>query len=197
MTCFLAAWSLRRRIKKLPQTLDKTLGHTLDTIKTSLVGESSLAGQSHCGKDELLKTSEDSVAHTPETTKTSSEIYPMRFVDSMHLSKVLQNSVQSEKDHEDNDEEHPGLDPATPALVDDTDEETEDDVHAFDHPSTYVDQPWIWIPADHLGLSSLLVKELMDAGVCASDAGAEMREDRTVEVSRNPPDEKWSGGYNA
>ena len=196
MTCFPAAYSLRRRIKKLPQALDKTLSHTLDTIKTSLVGESSLAGQSHSGKDELLKTSEDSVAHTLET-KTSSEVYPMRYVDSMHFSKVLQKSVQSEKDHEGNDEEHPSLDPATPALVDDTDEESEDDVHAFDHPSTYVDQPWIWIPTDHLGLSSLLVKELMDVGVCASDAGAEMREDGTVEVSRNPPDEKWSGGYNA
>ena len=115
----------------------------------------------------------------------------------MHFSKVLQKSVQSEKDHESNDEEHPSLDPTTPVLVDNTDEETEDDVHAFDHPSTYVDQPWIWIPADHLGLSSLLVKELMDVGVYASDVGAEMREDGTVEVSRNPPDEKWSGGYNA
>lgn len=185
-------------MKKLPQALDKTIGHTLDTIKTSLVGESSLAGQSHSGKDEFMKASEDSVAQTPGT-KASSEVYRMRSVNSMRFSKVVQKSVQSEKDHEGNDEEHPGLglDPTTPALVDDTDEETEDDVHAFDHPSTYVDQPWIWIPADHLGLSSLLVKELMGAGVCASDVGAEMREDGTVEVSRNPPDEKWSGGYNA
>ena len=102
-----------------------------------------------------------------------------------------------EGDDEEQREELPGLDSRTPALIDDTDTDEENDAHAFDHPSTYVDQPWIWIPADHLGLSSVLVKELMNAGVCASDVGAEMREDGTVEVSRNPPDEKWCGGHDA
>lgn len=82
-------------------------------------------------------------------------------------------------------------------LTDDSDDSDEDDVHAFDHPSIYVEQPWIWIPKDHLGLSGLLVKELQDAGINASDLGAEMQEDGIVEVTRNPPDEEWAGGHDA
>lgn len=92
----------------------------------------------------------------------------------------------------------PTFDSAAPAMQDsDSSEEEDEDDHAFDHPSTYVDQAWIWIPKDTLGLSELLVKDLKDAGVEASDVGANMDEHGVVEVTRNPPDEDWSGGHDA
>ena len=63
--------------------------------------------------------------------------------------------------------------------------------HVFDHPSMYMEQRWIWIPRDHLGLSKVLVEELWEAGVFASDEGAVMDKKGIVEVTRNPPDEEW------
>lgn len=91
----------------------------------------------------------------------------------------------------------PVFDPAAPAVEDSDSSSSEEDDgdHAFDHPSTYIDQPWIWLPKDSLGLSELLVSELKEAGVDASDIGAAMDEEGVVEVSRNPPDEEWSGGH--
>ncbi|QRW21263.1 tranport-associated late exocytosis protein [Rhizoctonia solani] len=62
------------------------------------------------------------------------------------------------------------------------------DEFAFDHPNTYKDAPWIWIP--QYGV----VKELHAAKVEASDEGAEMDEKGVVIVKRNPPEEAWSGG---
>jgi hypothetical protein len=58
-----------------------------------------------------------------------------------------------------------------------------------------VDQPWIWIPQDALGFSAVLVEDLTAAGVDASDLGSMMDARGTVEVTRNPPDEEWSGGH--
>ncbi|QRV93773.1 tranport-associated late exocytosis protein [Ceratobasidium sp. AG-Ba] len=90
--------------------------------------------------------------------------------------------------------------PAAPALKtsmkSDSDSEDDSDLDdfAFDHPSTYKDAPWIWIPKDKLGISDVLVKELHEAKVEASDEGAFMDEKGVVEVKRNPPDEAWSGG---
>ncbi|KAF5364658.1 hypothetical protein D9758_005530 [Tetrapyrgos nigripes] len=75
------------------------------------------------------------------------------------------------------------------------DEEDLDD-HAFDHPSTYVEQRWIWVPKDRLGLSKVIIQELKDAGVEASDDGATMDKKGVVEVTRNPPDEVWEDGHN-
>ncbi|KAF7376421.1 hypothetical protein MSAN_00057600 [Mycena sanguinolenta] len=90
------------------------------------------------------------------------------------------------------------VDPAAPVDLSDedvsSDEEEEQDDHAFDHPSTYVEQPWIWIPKDRLGLSKLLVDDLHASGVDASDLGAVMDKKGIVEVTRNPPDEEWYGG---
>lgn len=71
------------------------------------------------------------------------------------------------------------------------------DVHGFDHPSTYEHQPWVWLPRDSLGISSVLVREFQAAGVETSDEGAVMDEKGTVEVTRNPPDEDWEGGHDA
>ncbi|KAF9467356.1 DUF221 family protein [Collybia nuda] len=93
----------------------------------------------------------------------------------------------------------PVFDPAAPAVTnlsdDDDDDDDDNDEHAFDHPSTYVDQPWIWLPHDQLGLSGLLTNDLKAAGVDASDVGASMDERGIVEVTRNPPDEEWRGGH--
>jgi hypothetical protein len=80
----------------------------------------------------------------------------------------------------------------------DDDDEPQDkadfDEHAFDHPSTYKAQPCVWIPRDTLGLSGVLVKELMLVGITASDEGAVMDDKGIVEVLRSPPDEEWLEG---
>ncbi|KAF9528530.1 DUF221 family protein [Crepidotus variabilis] len=91
----------------------------------------------------------------------------------------------------------PVIDDAAPALRDEDSEEEDDEPndHAFDHPSAYVDQAWVWIPKDDLGLSEILVQELRKLGVDASDVGASMDHKGIVEVTRNPPDEDWNGGH--
>lgn len=194
--------SLRRRIKKTTKKLD----NTLDTIKSNLVGESSSVKIR--GDVDSPKASEDTIAEATGM-KESLDLYRMRSLEPTasrisHSSKASKASKESKcskkgKRKGDKSPELPILDPPTAALTDDEDddEEEDDDVHAFDHPSTYVDQPWIWIPKDQLGLSSFLVKELQDSGVSASDVGAEIKEDGIVEVSRNPPDEDWSGGHDS
>ncbi|KAJ7747247.1 DUF221 family protein [Mycena metata] len=95
----------------------------------------------------------------------------------------------------------PPFDPPAPAGVDlsdedvSSDEEEEQDDHAFDHPSTYVGAQWVWLPRDRLGLSKLLVDDLHAVGVDASDIGAVMDEKGVVEVTRNPPEDEWDGGF--
>lgn len=71
------------------------------------------------------------------------------------------------------------------------------DVHGFDHPSTYAEQPCVWVPRDPLGLSGVIVREYRAAGVEVSDEGALMDAKGNVEVNRGPPDEDWVGGYDA
>lgn len=97
------------------------------------------------------------------------------------------------------------IDAPAPALIDrdgdgkleesDTDEFLED--HAFDHPSTYQDQRWIWIPKweAHPELSETLVNDIKAAKVEAADVGATIDEGGNVDVSRGPPDEVWGGGH--
>lgn len=109
-------------------------------------------------------------------------------------------SVASQKTEESEESVAVRMDPPALAEIDlsDDDEgedEAEQDEHAFDHPSTYVEQSWIWIPKDTLGLSEVLVQELKDAGVDSSNLGATMDEHGIVEVSRNPPEEEWLGGH--
>ncbi|KAF8586260.1 hypothetical protein K439DRAFT_1256232, partial [Ramaria rubella] len=82
--------------------------------------------------------------------------------------------------------------------LDDPDSSGDDsdfDDNGFEHPSTYRDQPWIWLPKDELGLSEVLVTELRTGGVDASDEGSYMDKQGNVEVTRNPPDEAWTGGH--
>lgn len=66
---------------------------------------------------------------------------------------------------------------------DDDDAEEEIDEHAFDHPSTYKPAPWIWVPKDNLGFSDIVLEELREAGVDASDLGAFMNEKARVKVT--------------
>ncbi|GJJ07100.1 hypothetical protein Clacol_001300 [Clathrus columnatus] len=73
----------------------------------------------------------------------------------------------------------------------DTDSSGDDldfDENGFQHPSSYEEQPWIWIPKDELGLSRYLVAELRSSGVLASDEGATINEEGNVVVTRGPPD---------
>jgi len=82
----------------------------------------------------------------------------------------------------------------------DSDDDEELGEHAFDHPSTYADARWIWLPHDELGFSKVLMDELKGtgetgSGIDASDIGATMDEKGVVECQRNPPDEDWTGGY--
>lgn len=112
------------------------------------------------------------------------------------------NKSRHSKDGKEDDHPVVIMDAPAPAVVnpddsDDSDVEEAADDHAFDHPSTYQAQTWVWVPKDPLGLSELMTKELRDAGIDASDVGAFMDEKGVVEVRRNPPDEEWSGGHDA
>lgn len=94
----------------------------------------------------------------------------------------------------------PQFAPAAPRRGGNEGEEDEDedfDDHGFDHPSTYAEQPWIWVPRDQLGLSQYFVEEFRAVGVHAGDDGATMDERGEVEVNRSPPDEDWNGGHDA
>ena len=79
----------------------------------------------------------------------------------------------------------------------DEDSDSDFDEAGFDHPSTYLDQPWIWVPKDELGMSEQIVAELRKGGIDASDEGAYIDPYGSVEVTRNPPDEAWVGGQDA
>ncbi|KAG6898143.1 hypothetical protein C0992_004859 [Termitomyces sp. T32_za158] len=113
------------------------------------------------------------------------------------LSELFHADSKLSRKSKKSSEEHSVFKSAAPAnitLVDDSDEEDDDD-HAFDHPSTYAEQPWIWIPADKIGFSVILKNDLTSAGVNADDLGAFMDWKGTVDVKRNPPDEEWQGGH--
>jgi calcium permeable stress-gated cation channel len=85
------------------------------------------------------------------------------------------------------------------SVVEESEEDSDWDFddYGFDHPSSYADQPWIWIPKDELGLSEMLVAELREGGVDASDRGSFMDSYGHVEATRNPPDEALTGGHDA
>jgi hypothetical protein len=78
----------------------------------------------------------------------------------------------------------PTFDPPAAALKGGGDESDDEEYeeHAFDHPSTYEEQTWIWLPKDEFGFSELFVEEFKKAGVDASDIGSTMDANGTVEV---------------
>lgn len=91
------------------------------------------------------------------------------------------------------------LSKASPKLVyrksdrnEDTDSSGDDadfDDKGFQHPSTYEEQPCIWIPKDGLGLSRYLIAELRASDVLASDEGTSIGDEGYVVVTQGPPDE--------
>ncbi|TFK25546.1 DUF221-domain-containing protein [Coprinopsis marcescibilis] len=146
-----------------------------------------------------------------EKERRSSETAVIYGVDALHKQLELsrqpsgssQKSEKSRKSTESRKKPKVTVDAPAPALTspsspDDTDNDSDEDAqddHAFDHPSTYQEQAWIWIPKDVLGLSEVIAEDLRVSGVDASDLGAYMDEHGVVEVRRNPPDEEWTGGH--
>lgn len=183
--------SIRKRIKKTTDKLDDKL----DTLKAK-VNKNGHDSDSDDEKPKEKKQKKDvsnakasgtnlALDGTPELFRVASE--GSQKSKKSNASKTRRSSI-------------PVFDPAAPALTvisddDSDDEEDNEDEHAFDHPSTYVDQSWIWIPRDYLGLSEVLASDLKAVGVDASDVGATMDGQGIVEVTRNPPDEEWHGGH--
>jgi calcium permeable stress-gated cation channel len=177
--------SVRRRIKKLDHKIDTLKEKVKTGIESTLLRTKS----SDPNAEEKPSTSVED-AEKGASTAVQLDGAPELF---RQLEQTESNAAKSDK----SSTRHHSFAPAAPAeedpdLSDDDDDPNE---HAFDHPSTYVEQPWIWIPRDPLGLSEVLVKELKEAGVEASDTGATMDTKGLVEVERNPPDEEWTGGH--
>ncbi|KAJ7595058.1 DUF221 family protein [Mycena floridula] len=181
---------VRRRLKRIPGIA--ILDNKIDTLKAK-----------------VLRSPRPSVEEQPQTAKSTAAKFDnnlSRVASGVSVksntSKKSAGSHHSTETHK-TDKSHassvpPVFDAPAPAGRDIDDEDSDDEVdfneHAFDHPSLYVEQPWIWIPKDPLGLSEILVNELHDIGVDASDLGAAMDKKGVVEVTRNPPDEAWDGG---
>ncbi|RDB24859.1 Uncharacterized protein RSN1 [Hypsizygus marmoreus] len=183
--------SIRKRIKKTTKRLDDKL----DDLKARVKGDDARDSDSHTENIHDEKQNSNvkvSTGTPPAPLEGIPELFRSRSGGSQ-TSKKSKGSKTSTKAVD-----VPVFDPAAPAgvdLSDDSDEEDDSDIHAFDHPSTYVEQSWIWLPRDPLGLSQVLANDLKAVGVDASDVGAAMDEKGIVEVTRNPPDEEWSGGH--
>ncbi|KAK0463530.1 DUF221 family protein [Desarmillaria tabescens] len=206
---------IRKRIKRLPKTLDDKFDNLKSKVtfedetkpksskewKGSALNEDKEDFQSHEG-DDIAEASGVDPRYpnaTPELIRQGSDV--SRTSTSSQQSNNSEKAGSSERSARTKsiDSSRPILEPPEPAedgLCDEeSDDEADQDEHAFDHPSTYVEQPWIWIPHDVLGLSQVLVDDLKKAGVEASDEGAMMDRKGVVEVTRNPPDEDWVGGH--
>ncbi|KAG6886294.1 hypothetical protein C0993_006704 [Termitomyces sp. T159_Od127] len=176
--------SIRKRFKKATKKIDAKLRTqvykvTQDSASDVMkgVGADNTKAQQDCASNEITKK-DTCLEGLPELFHASSiASQPSRKFKSSNGHSVSESAG-----------------PANISLVDESDEEDDDD-HAFDHPSTYVEQPWIWIPADKLGFSVILKGDLTSAGVNADDLGAFMDWKGTVDVKRNPPDEEWQGGH--
>ncbi|KAF8070342.1 DUF221 family protein [Lyophyllum atratum] len=184
--------SIRKRIKKTTKKLDDKF----DALKAKVDRDNHDSDSDHeQTKEEKKQNKKEALIHAEATgTNILLEGAPELFratSSASHPSKISNASKTSQLGI-------PVFDSAAPAgvdLSDDDDDEDDTDGHAFDHPSTYVEQPWIWIPRDRLGLSEILTGDLKAVGVDASDVGASMDEKGIVEVTRNPPDEEWHGGH--
>lgn len=186
--------SVRRRIHATTKKLDDKL----DQLKAKANGE-------HSGRNRSQRASLES--------HQSTELVGLALQDAMPAAEAAKVSASStddpqklsrkssassrKKERKSSSPRIPTFDAPAPAVKDSdtSDDEEDENDHAFDHPSTYADQVSIWIPKDILGLSNLLVKDLKDVGIDASDVGASMDAKGVVEVTRNPPDEEWDGGH--
>lgn len=196
--------SVRKRIKATTKKLDDKL----DTLKSKVKGDETDSEDEKQKEKEEKKQKEQEKKDKEDNGRADATGASLHRSDGaldgapeLFRSTSAQSSASNASNKsKGNKPKMPVFDPAAPAgtdLSDDDEEDEEDDhdEHAFDHPSTYVDQPWIWLPRDQLGLSELLTNDLKAAGVDASDVGASMDEKGIVEVTRNPPDEEWYGGH--
>lgn len=67
-------------------------------------------------------------------------------------------------------------------------------IHDFDNPAMWKPQPVVWIANDPLGIGNSEAERLNDQGIPASTEYAVEDVKAKIEVSRSPPDEKWTGG---
>ncbi|KAF8637999.1 hypothetical protein AX16_010631 [Volvariella volvacea WC 439] len=190
--------NLRKRIKKTTKKIDETFDKTFDHIKSKVSmsvedDERRLVREAKARKKPAASSDEED-DDGDSKTQHGTEEYELRRMDS-NVSLKSKASKSSKSSKSKFQMRIPVIDAAAPRPDDDSDDEESDDEHAFDHPSTYRDQPWVWIPQDPLGLSKLLTSELNEAGVMASDMGAIMDVKGIVEVTRNPPDKEWTGGH--
>jgi hypothetical protein len=135
-------------------------------------------------------------AVSPATARAASGTTPLLptqdTVETTNSRQLLAPKDTSEPDHP----HHLQTAPPAPALRDPGEEDAEEEYeeNAFNHPATYQDQPWIWLPHDPLGFATIFSEDLRAVGVDASDLGSTMDTRGTVEVNRSPPDEGWAGG---
>ncbi|KAJ7072039.1 DUF221 family protein [Mycena amicta] len=199
-----------RRIKQLPQKLD----HTLLTLKAKVMEEGEFLAKPKSAREKERQAKSEEAAMG--RASTSKDVAPEEKVERQKAAeravmadlkdadapelyrKSSSSSRASRTSGASSSRRRPSQAAETEAtsgvnMSDEdvsTDEEEETDENAFDHPSTYQTQRWIWIPKDRLGFSRLLLDDLRRAGVDASDEGAVMDERGVVEATRNPPDEE-------
>ncbi|KAJ7647051.1 DUF221 family protein [Roridomyces roridus] len=185
--------TMRRRIGRLPQQLDNTFAlaqqQALAAAKVQEAEKEAAAATARASTSKEVQNGEPEDKDPQQKAVETAAVADLKNGDAPELYRRSTSTSEGSKralaPRIDLDGEDDGDDTS--------DEELDDDEHAFAHPSTYVEQPWIWMPRDGLGLSKLLVDELRSGGVSASDIGAVMDDRGVVEVTRNPPDESWYG----
>jgi len=158
--------------------LKPVIKDTFETIKEASTHRD--AGHGHSQQDLHPTISRES--HRSGSSRRSRSLSGSRHSHKSNRSVVATAAVAPAMKHDDPDS---------------SGDEDDFDENGFRHPSSFAEQPWIWIPRDELGLSKYLVEELRMAGVDASDEGSMMDSEGDVEVTRSPPDEAWAGGFNA
>ncbi|KAE9399448.1 DUF221-domain-containing protein [Gymnopus androsaceus JB14] len=166
---------IQKRMGKIP---DRSTFQTFTArVKSSFNGASSSRGDLEEGNgsnngvgssDPAALSSDDASAQLPDDSAQTSEQAPNVAANASGDPTQIPQELEGQ-----NNENHAPEDSL--------------DKHAFDHPSTYVEQPCIWIPKDTLGLCRVLVEYLEEAGVSASDEGASMDVKGVVEVTSAPP----------
>jgi len=166
---------IQKRMGKIP---DRSTFQTFTArVKSSFNGASSSRGDLEEGNgsnngggssDPAALSSDDASAQLPDDSAQTSEQAPNVAANASGDPTQIPQELEGQ-----NNENHAPEDSL--------------DKHAFDHPSTYVEQPCIWIPKDTLGLCRVLVQYLEEAGVSASDEGASMDVKGVVEVTSAPP----------
>ncbi|KAF5322492.1 hypothetical protein D9619_001365 [Psilocybe cf. subviscida] len=166
--------SVRRRIKSKKDRFGGKIGQLKSRV---IAGDKDKVHDSDSSDDEDEKREKvvtfEQMEAQASTPVSSPEGIPIDGEKYRRSSESTSRSIKSKIPVFD---EIPVLDEAAPAVQDtDTEaEEEEQEDHTFDHPSAYVDQSWIWIPKDPLGLSEYLVNDLKAVGIDASDVGANM-----------------------